>query len=283
MKIMWACSALWLAMSGVAEAGKGKKKKKASNAAPPIGWHQADGWLGSCYFPPDFSAFPSGTRRAKWQEARDALISQWRGERNDGVSFTAKTIEDVETALLSQADRIESVAKDNLELCKKAMAGGGMAAWTEWLVKTPGRLTAGECRTPPMTYTLFDYLSINHDWQIEVPLCSGDSIEIIATTRDMYRIQEDGAWINVEGDPNDAGGTALPCNIEGCPRGMLIMRFSGESGIQQVLPVGSRRTYTASEHGSIQVMINDDSMSDNVYRTSGGIEDHTSITYKPAE
>jgi len=218
-----------------------------------------------------------------WQETRDALVSQWRGERNDGVDFDDQLVEQVETVLLGQANRIEQVSRDNLAQCETAMKGGGTGPWETWLRALPAQLTVGECRTPPMDYTLYDYLSINHDWQIPVQVCKGDRFTVHGTTGDYYQITRDGPFINVLGDESDTNVSGLPCNIEGCVRGMLIMRFTGESGVQQIIPVGETKEFEAPEHGRVDVMINDDSMSDNLYRVKTGVEDHTGIEYKPVE
>jgi len=134
-----------------------------------------------------------------------------------------------------------------------------------------------------MDYTLYDYLSINHDWQIPVQVCAGDRFTVHGTPADYYQIERGGVFINVLGDPSGTDVSGLPCNVEGCLRGMLIMRFTGESGVQQVLPVGDTREFLAPEHGRVDVMINDDSMSDNLYKVERGVEHHTGIEYKPVE
>jgi hypothetical protein len=257
------------------------KKKKDAPAAPVVGWQPAGAAGGQCWHPPDFSTLPEGTKRMAWQETRDAIVAQWRGDRADGVDFDDQLVENVETVLLAKADRIEQVSKDNLAQCKTAMTGGGTGAWEAWLRGIPAQLTAGECRTPPMDYTLYDYLSINHDWQIPVQVCKGDHITVHGTPADYYQITKGGPFINVTGDPSDTNVSGLPCNVEGCVRGMLIMRFTGESGVQQILPVGDTREFLAPEHGRVDVMINDDSMSDNLYKVDRGVEHHTGIEYKP--
>jgi hypothetical protein len=270
--------ALAVAASDAAFAGK---KKSREQAAPKVGWQPAGAAGGQCWHPPDFSSMPEGTKRMAWQETRDAMLSQWRGERGDGVKFEDKVVENVETTLLAKADRIEQVSKDNLAQCEEFMKGGTVATWQTWAAGLTGSLTAGECPTPPMDYTMYDYLSINHDWHIPVQVCKGDLFTVHGTTADYFQLSKGGPWINVEGDKSDASVAGLPCNIEGCYRGMLIMRFTGESGVQQILPVGETREFLAPEHGRVDVMINDDSMSDNVWKVDRGVEHHTGIEYKP--
>jgi hypothetical protein len=264
------------------DASAGKKKSKEPEA-PKVGWIPAGTNGGQCWHPPDFASMPEGPKRMAWQETRDQMLAQWRGARPDGVKFDDQVVDTVETVLLAKADRIELVSKENLAQCEKAMTGGGTAAWEAWVKSLAGSLTEGECPTPPMDYTMYDYLSINNDWQIPVQVCKGDRITVHGTPADYYQITKGGPWINVLGDTSDTNVSGLPCNVEGCVRGMLIMRFTTESGVQQILPVGESREFLAPEHGRVDVMINDDSMSDNLWKVEHGVEHHTGIEYKPVE
>src|SRR5262245_17113906 len=123
----------------------GKNKKNAEPAAPVVGWQPAGSAGGQCWHPPDFAKLPEGSKRMAWQETRDAIVSQWRGDRGDGVDFDHDLVEKVETVLLAQANRIEQVSKDNLAQCETAMKGGGTGPWGTWLRALPAQLTAGEC------------------------------------------------------------------------------------------------------------------------------------------
>lgn len=273
---------LTLVVPGPAEASK-KKKRKKKGEPPPIGWQKEDGWVGSCYFPPDFSAMSSGERRMAWQETRNALMKQWQGGMGDGIQFGEKVLTNLETALLAKPERIEQVAQDNLKHCTSAMSGQGAGAWEGWINALPAQLTAGECPNPPLDYTLFDYLNIGVEWHIPAYVCKGDNVRITASSNDFYRIADGGPWINAEGDKEQPASGPLPCNIEGCYRGQLIMRFTGESGVVTVKPVGITTDFLAPEHGKIEVMINDDSWYDNEWKTESGITHHTSIEYSPAK
>lgn len=272
-----------LILPGVALASKkGKKKKKGkAEEPPPVGWYAEPGWLGECWSPPNFSELASGPRRMAWQQTRDALMEQWQGQKGDGVKFGNIVIENLETALLARPERIEQVAAENLTHCKNAMAGKGAGEWEKWINALPAKLTEGECRTRPLDYTLFDYLSVNADWHVQVPVCKDDHVRIQASAGDFYRLTEKGPWINVEGDKSEPASGNLPCTIEGCYRGTLVMRFTGESGTQTILPVGVTRDFRAPEHGRIDVMINDDSLHDNIWKTERGIVHHASIEYSP--
>jgi len=271
-----------LAAPGLAEAGKKKKKKKGDEPAEP-GWHRQEGWMGDCYMPPDWSGMASGQKRMEWQTVRDQIIQQWKGNRDDGINFDERAIETAETAMLAKADRIEQVAAENYELCKAAMSGKGGGEWSDWVVKLNGNLTEGECPSPKMSYKLYDYLSINDEWQIPVQVCKGDRVVIHATDGDYFRLSDDGEWLNAAGDTSDPASGNMPCTIEGCYRGTLIMKYTATNGIEKVMPVGLQLTFTAPDHGRLEVMINDDSLSDNKWKIEGGLEHHTGIEYRPAE
>ena len=265
----------------VAPAAHAGKKNKKDAGPPPEGWHQEEGWTGSCWYPPNFTEMGSGTKRISWQDTRNAIMGQWSGDREDGVVFKDKVVLNVETVLLAKPERIELVSKENLEQCIAHMSKGGGSSWSDWLTEIPGRLTVGECPNAPLDYTLFDYLNISREWQIPTGVCKDDVFKIKASPQDYYRIEEGGPWINASGDIEQAATGKLPCNIEGCFKGQLVMRFTGESGVSTVHAVGTYFEFRAPEHGAIVVMINDDSWNDNVFKVESGLEHHTSIEYSP--
>jgi len=262
--------------------------KNTEPAPPPVGWHLEEGWTAQCWFPPDFDKLESAegvsSRRMARQETLEAMKSQWLGSRDDGVSFAAGTVEDVETVLLGRPEQIEAISRKNLELCKQTMgAASGTEAWNTWLRQVPDQLTAGECMLP-FTYTMFDYLDIGAGWHMSLPVCAGDIVIIEATVGDKYRITEGGEWINAEGVPGTSGvGDDLPCDLELCAEGMLIGRFVSEDGHEDVFPVGTSTGYKPTANGTISVTINDTSYYDNEWYKSGGITDRTGITFSPGE
>ena len=140
--------------AGDAIAGK-KKKKKGKDDGPKVGWHKQDGWSGDCYYPPDFSVLASGPKRVAWNEARESVMGQWRGQRGDGIKLDDRHVENLETAVLGKPERTEAVVNENLEKCEAYMKGKITAAqWESWIVEIAGRLTEGECPHPPIDYTL---------------------------------------------------------------------------------------------------------------------------------
>ncbi|MEQ1569810.1 MAG: hypothetical protein ABMA64_29510 [Myxococcota bacterium] len=276
---VWIAAGVMLVVSATAHA----KKPKKEPSGPIVGWHREASWTADCWYPPDFSTMAEGVKRMAWQESRDAIVGQWRGDRNDGVQLNDNHVENLETILLSKAERIESVAKDNLAQCQAAVAvGGSNSAWDSWLVAVAGKLTEGECPYPPLDYTAFNYLSVNSDWQNALYACRGDKVVVHGTDGDYFQLQQGGPWINVAGDPAAPLAPSLPCNTEGCVRGQLVMRFTSDSGSTQVIPIGISTEFLVPDHGRIEVMINDDSLADNKFKVEKGLEHHTGIEVKPA-
>ncbi len=265
-----------------AEAGKRKKKKKKGNDdAPKVGWVEYA--KGACYHPPEFSEMPTGPKRMAWQDTRNAIMSQWRGERSDGIQFDDKVIDSFETILLGVPERIEKVAPRNLEQCLAAMEeGGNSAAWDAWMVSMQAELTEGECPHPPLDRTLQYYLEIRTDWDLPANVCRGDRVIIDATEADYYRVEPGGPWINAAGDPNGTDVDGYPCERSDCLRGQLIMSFRTPKGINEISPVGLEKTFVVPDHGTIWLMINDKELQDNEFKVESGVEHHTGIQYKPA-
>jgi len=258
------------------------KKKKAAPEAPKVGWSREEGWAGDCYYPPQWDSLDQMTRMDARNAALDGMESQWKGDRNDGLSIDPDKVTDVDTVLLGRPEKIEAVSVQNLAKCQAVMSGQASASdWSSWVLSLPAALTEGECQRP-LDYTMFDYLDIGAGWQRPLGICQGETIHITGSVKDRYRLSEKGNWINVEGDTSGTvAGTDLPCNEEGCFPGQLIMRFQAESGWEKVYPVGARLAFTAPEHGTISYRINDDSFFDNSWYKSRGIEDHTAIEVSP--
>jgi hypothetical protein len=257
--------------------------KKPTEVIKKEGWQREEGWNWSCLYPIDFEALGPGDRRISRQKTLEGLMGQWRGDRSDGIKFDSDILMRVETVLLGAPEKIERAAADNLEKCIDSQSSGTTISWGQWLASLPDVYTKGECKSPPLDYTLYDYLNIGSEWHIPAPVCKNDQVVIHASERDYYRVTDDGPWINAAGDPDSPATANLPCNTELCTHGQLIMRFKGESGVETIQPVGLEIRFTAPEHGSIEVMINDDVWYDNAFKIEGGIEHHTSIEYSPAQ
>ena len=270
-----ACMALSLVFAASAEAKKKKKK-----GPPPVGWHESSEGQPQCYHPPQWDSFNEIDRRMKRSEGMDEALNQWRGLRNDGVSFGDDMIDAVETVLLGRPEKIEAFLIDNLARCEQ----GDAAGWEQWAKGLKAVLTAGECNHP-LDYTMFDYLDIGSGWQRPLKICKGDQIIISGTVKDLYRLSDDSPWINVSGDPEQpTSGADAPCNLEGCMAGMLIMKFVGKAtGFETIVPVGQKAAFSAPEDGEVSYRINDTSFYDNKWHRSGSVMDHTAIEIRPAQ
>ncbi|MCB9664851.1 MAG: hypothetical protein H6732_12120 [Alphaproteobacteria bacterium] len=279
----WTVLLLGLLVASPALAGK-KKKKGDEPAAPLVGWHQAEGATGACWHAPDFESLGIADRRQARSETLTAILAQWKGEREDGVAFDGRLVENVETVLLGLPEKIETIAPKNLELCTKAMAGGGTAAWDQWVQSLPRSLTKGECARP-LDDTIFWYADLGMGWQGGTSICSDDKVKIWASAADEYRVDDNGPWINAAGDMSKptAGLDGYLCTTEGCYAGQLLVRFRGQSGAEVIMPVGLELIYSPPEHGQIEFAINDTTYFNNVWRVVRGIQHRTAVTYEPLE
>ena len=257
--------------------------KQPVEAPPLVGWHQEETWSLGCYHPPEYEKLTETDRLAEREKAMDQMMLQWKGQRADGVQFDEKAIDGIELVMLSQPEKTERISRENLEKCKQAATGAiSTADWASWGSGLPAQLTAGECNTHFMD-TVFDYFEIEMDYQHTFPICKDDKIRVAGSVKDQYRIADDGPWINVEGDQNSPslGKENLPCNIENCFDGMLIMKFTDEDGRETVYPVGAELLFTAPANGVITYGINDDTFYDNIWYQSGGLQDHASVEIAP--
>lgn len=260
----------------LASASCGKKPP----AAPVVleGWHQLDGWQAACYFPPNYK----DSDRLTQNTVRDQIMGQWRGDRDDGFSISDSTWERIETALLGKPDAVKSVAKQNLDHCRRVMGGeSSMDTWKSWVNGLASGLTEGDCPWPPLRYQQHDYLEVDQGWQFEGRVCKGDRIRIEVSSLDFYRISDNAPWINAEGDTSQAAlGDKYECTIEGCYVGTVIYRFTDEQGVTTIGPVGTGIEWTAPDHGRLHLQVNDDgTWYDNVWRKKGSLIDHAAIAY----
>lgn len=253
----------------------GRKK-----TAEPGTWVEGTGDVPvSCYKPPVWDTLSTIDRKMKRSEVMDEMLGQWRGGRNDGVGFDEDVIDKVDTVLLGRPDRIEEVSAENFTLCR----AGDKGAWARWAKALPSKLTAGECNTN-FDYTLFDHLDIQSGWQGKRAICKGNKIVIKTSSMDRYKISDDGPWINVAGDPalSTSGDSDWPCNLEGCLAGVMMFRFTGESGMISLYVAGTEHVFTAPEHGHIDYRINDTKFYDNKWFESRGVIDHASVEISPS-
>ncbi|MBM76009.1 MAG: hypothetical protein CMK59_11465 [Proteobacteria bacterium] len=247
--------------------------------APPVGWHQEEGWKHSCYHPPDYASLSDSVRMEARETSLTEMLSQWRGDKADGISFNAETIEEIEITLLGLPKRIEQTSQENLIECKQSAQNSG--SWSSWVNALPSKLNADQCYSS--RDTIFDYLNIEQSWERSFPVCPGDKITVAGEAGHRYKITEDGPWINVAGDLDKStqGNRDFPCHLEGCFAGMLIIKYVHENGVEEIIPIGQSKKVSIPIKGSISYSINDDAFYDNEWYSSDGLIDHTPIRLIP--
>ena len=255
--------------------------KNTEPAPPPVGWYQEEGWTHNCYHPPNYDSLLEGDRALAREEALTAILDQWNGKREDGVSFSSDVVEEIEITLLGLPKRIEKVSQDNLIKCKQVATNTGltMSGWSDWISTLPSSLNADQCYS--LGDTVMDYLNIEEPFERTFDVCPGDVFSF-STTDDNYQITKGGDWITTAGDKSKStDGSDLPCKEEGCFAGMFIVKYTHENGVEEIYPVGMERTITFSIKGKFSYGINDDSFYDNKWYQTGGIIEHTAITIVP--
>ncbi len=263
---------------------KDKKKKKRKKGAEPevelVGWQPVEG--GACYAPPRWDELVTGPRRVVRAKATATIVGQWRGEREDGVKMDDRLVMDVETILLGDPKDVEAIAGENLAWCRKHFAGQGQG-WEAWIRTLPERLTAGECRGSLLPQEMHDYLNLAAGWHMKMDFCKGERVRIDVSTKDFYRVDEGGPWINADGDPDKEATGDYPCTT-GCKVGQVIVRFRNYDGsIELIEPVGTGTVFTMPDHGSIWIRVNDNTPADNVWKVEGGMQHHAGVSYMGAD
>ncbi|MCB9679194.1 MAG: hypothetical protein H6737_29090 [Alphaproteobacteria bacterium] len=272
---------LLVLLPAVALSVAGKKDKGAKE--PESGWVVVNAETGgSCYKTPDFKSMPEGPGRLARAAAIGEIIGQWNGQRSDGVQFSEQTANNVETVLLGDPDDVDVMGPENYDWCKKVMSGKATASdWESWASGQKARLTKGECKGSLLPQTMYDYLDIGAGWQIPAPFCKDDEIVIEVSPKDYFRIEKGGPWINAAGDTSQPAKSGLPCTLEGCYKGTVIMRFVSDEGMEIIEPVGTGRVWKAPAHGVITVMINDNDFNENEWKVEAGMQHHASVGYSP--
>ena len=264
-------------------------KKPAEPEKPKEGWNQEPESSVFCYYPPSFSSLSEFDRKEALGAAFDAMISQWKGERQDGISMSGELIESVEIIMLGDMSKVEGVARDNLSYCKQYAANkSAINPWKEWFSGLPSKLRMGECDHHFSYIVPSADVEIDVDWEPTEPaqfrICKDDKIRVRASSADRFQLEEGGPWITVEGNPevSTAGSTTHPCNTEGCLEGQLILRFKSDT-MEEIVPIGTDGTYTAPDSGLIYYGINDDSFYNNKWYMENGVIEHATVRIEPIQ
>ena len=272
-----------LAYAGVADASKRRNRRRTAEEPPPLGWYQPEGAVHACYYPASLDEVQGRARTLAVVDAMNEVVSQWRGQLNDGVEFSPNAIDDVYNAFLARPERGEFILSENLQYCQQAATSRSTSDWNSWMRSLPDILQQDLC-LQPLDYSLYQWLNLDNIWQEERPVCPDDHI-IITGTRDRYRIVEDGPWITVEGDPDSptVGMDLYPCSFDGCYEGMLILRYVTDNGVEQIFPIGTEFVYRVPEAGTISFAINDLTAWDNSWGMSRGATERVQVRISPVE
>ncbi len=260
-------------------------QKKSVDETPKVGWYQEEDWSVACYHPPEYEKMLKMDREDSRQPAWEAMFDQWQGTRGDGMSVGEEVIERIDYQFSAKPIKVESVSQQNLEKCRQVATGQmTMDAWQGWVSGLPTELSAGECYNHFLD-TVLDDFQIDQSFANPFPICKGDRIRISGSSQDQFRITDSGSWITIAGDLESPslGKVDIPCNIEGCFDGMLILKFTDADGREAIHPVGTSLEFTAPLDGMITYGVNDDTYYDNQWYQSGGLIDHASITIAPLD
>ncbi|MCA9569090.1 MAG: hypothetical protein KC656_14680, partial [Myxococcales bacterium] len=135
----------------------------------------------------------------------------------------------------------------------------------------------------PLDSTMFWYADIGMGWQGNTDICDDNVIRISASSMDYYKVDDDGPWINADGDPDAAVPSDYPCP-SGCKVGQAILRFRNYDGtIDIVEPLGTGKVFRLPDHGTIWVRINDISPANNVWKVEAGLQHHAGVSYMGAD
>ena len=261
-------------------------KKPQEPEAPKVGWVQEGETSTACYYPPNFAVLDTLERKEAQSEAFDAVIAQWGGDKG-AFAMNSDVVETVETIMLGDMSKVESVVRDNLSYCKQyAASSSAKGTWESWLSSLPVKLTEGECNHH-YSVVLAHYVEVDVDWEPAEPLriCGGDKVRVRAAPADRYQLQPGGPWITVDGNTevSTAGSETHPCNTDGCFEGQLVIRFQSKDGDTTIIPVGSDGTFTAPADGVFTYGINDPSPEDNKWYNADGLIEHADIRIEPVQ
>jgi hypothetical protein len=260
----------------------GPKKLPEVEAGPTSGWHIEQGWSGSCFLPPDFAAIEDAELRDKMRaDTVRAMVLQWEGSRRDGVNFDADMSDRVGVLLEAVPERVSPVAAENYELCVEVMRDDTTTSrWGRWVQDLHQDLEDAACPNP--LEDTFHTLEVNRGWQLNVELCAGEAYRIKATTTELFQLRPDGDWIGVEGEPELLPPEGAYCReVAGCAWGQLVVRFEGDDGSVQLIPVGGDYEGVAPRAGTLSLAINDDDHSDNRWRVVDGVQDGVTLEVRP--
>ena len=160
-------------------------KKTQEPEAPKVGWVQEGETSTACYYPPNFAGLDTLERKEAQSEAFDALIAQWGGEKG-AFTMNSDLVETVETIMLGDMSKVESVVRDNLSYCKQYAAAPFAAAWESWLSSLPVKQEVNVITTIPLfSRTMQKGCRLGASRTLRI--CGGDKVRVRAAPADRYQ------------------------------------------------------------------------------------------------
>lgn len=256
-------------------------KTAPNNNSPDSGWLLESGDRSACFVAPDLAAIDDATLREKQQrDTVRAMSLQWAGARRDGVDFGPERAAELEALLLADQSDTQAIADKNLEFCLGVMRNGNTtSSWGSWVEELQAEYKEAAC-PEPLEEDLYHPVDLSFGWQLDLPVCAGQALQIKADVGQYYVLTESGPQLNVLGDSESDPSAEHLCTD--CKPGVLLARFEPVgAGEVQVFEVGDAKSFTAPSAGTLSVAINDTDYSDNSWRVHEAVRDGLTVVVKP--
>ena len=256
-------------------------KTAPNNNGPESGWLLESGDRSACFVAPNFESIDEPALREKQQrDSVRAMSLQWAGARRDGVDFGEDRAAELEALLLADLSDTQAIAAKNLEFCLGVMRGGNTtSSWGSWVEELQEQYKEAAC-PEPLEDDVYHPLELSYGWQLDLPLCAGQAVQIKADVGQYYRLSPEGTLVNVLGDSESDPSAEHLC--PSCIPGVLLARFEPDgAGEVQVFEVGATKSFTAPSAGTLSVAVNDADYSDNSWRVHEAVQDGLTLVVKP--
>ncbi|MFT5587140.1 MAG: hypothetical protein ACI9VR_004748 [Cognaticolwellia sp.] len=255
-------------------------KTAPNNNGPDSGWLLESGDRSACFVAPDFAAIDDAALREKQQrDTVRAMSLQWAGARRDGVDFGQDRAAELEALLLSDMSDVQAISSKNLEFCLGVTRNGNTtSSWGSWVEELQAEYKEAAC-PEPLDDDIYHPMDLSFGWQLDLPLCAGQALQIKADAGQYYVLTEGGPELNVLGDSESDPSAEYLCTT--CSPGVLLARFEPDgTGEVKVFEVGDAKSFTAPSAGTLSVAINDADYSDNAWRVQDAVQDGLTLVVK---
>ena len=256
-------------------------KTAPDNNAPTSGWLLESGDRSACFVAPDFSEIEDPALREKQQrDTVRAMSLQWAGARKDGVDFGQIRAAELQSLLLADLSEVQEISATNLEFCLGVMRSGNTtSSWGSWVEELQAEYQEAAC-PEPLEEDVYHPVELGVGWQLDLPLCAGQEVQIKADVGQYYVLSEEGPQMNVLGNSEVKSAAELLCPT--CTNGVLLARFEPDGpGEVQVFEVGADKRFTAPQSGVLSVAINDADYTDNSCRVHEAVQDGLTLVVRP--